>query len=90
MTRGGVTQTRTWTYYSVKRERLMSVTHPESGTTSFTYDDAEDLYRFYEATANWRQGYANLNKVVERLGFVPGDLRYPCSNRTEEVRPFWY
>ena len=39
MTRGGVTQTRTWTYDSLKRERLTSVTHPESGTTTFTYNN---------------------------------------------------
>jgi YD repeat-containing protein len=38
MTRGGVTQTRTWAYDADKRERLVSVTHPESGTTLFSYN----------------------------------------------------
>lgn len=36
MTRGSVTQTRTWVYNT--DQRLQSVTHPESGTTSYTYN----------------------------------------------------
>ena len=37
MPRGGTTQTRTFNYDLVTG-RLTSVTHPESGTTSFTYN----------------------------------------------------
>lgn len=37
MPRDGVTQTRTFTY-DATTQRLMSVTHPETGTTSYTYN----------------------------------------------------
>jgi RHS repeat-associated protein len=72
MTRGGVTQTRTWTYHADKRERLMSVTHPESGTTLFSYNNdgtvaekrdakLQKLVYEYDADANGRL------KLVKRL-----------------------
>jgi YD repeat-containing protein len=72
MTRGGVTQTRTWAYDAVKRERLVSVTHPESGTTLFSYNNdgtvaekrdakMQKLVYEYDADANGRL------KLVKRL-----------------------
>ncbi|MBI4910107.1 MAG: hypothetical protein HY820_41200 [Acidobacteria bacterium] len=43
MTRGSVTQTRTWNY-NLTTGRLTSETQPESGTTSFTYNSDGTLY----------------------------------------------
>lgn len=42
--RSTVTQTRTWVYDSTT-QRLNSVTHPESGTTSFTYNSDGSMLR---------------------------------------------
>jgi len=54
MTRGGVTQTRTWTY-DLGKLRLMSETHPESGTTTYGYNDAGQLIS--KGNANGAEGY---------------------------------
>jgi RHS repeat-associated protein len=43
MTRGSVTQYRSWVY-DVTTQRLTSVTHPESGTTRFDYDSEGRLW----------------------------------------------
>jgi YD repeat-containing protein len=99
MTRGGVTQTRTWAYDADKRERLVSVTHPESGTTLFSYNNdgtvaektdakMQKLVYEYDADANGRL------KLVKRL--LAGGNEDICQRVTpsiarsgREIPTFW-
>jgi YD repeat-containing protein len=65
-----VTQTRTFTYDSA--QRLVSVTHPESGTTSYTYDAAGHVLTRTDAKNNKITYTYDLYNRVTQIARIPG------------------
>jgi RHS repeat-associated protein len=77
MTRGPVTQVRTFEYDA--RMRLVSETHPETGTKSYGYDDLNRLTAKTDAkNQQVKSIYDNYHRVV-RIE------RYPVANGAEDL-----
>jgi len=77
MTRGSVTQTRTWNY-DAATQRLTSETHPETGTTSYSYNGDGSLA--WRTTGNGKTlgfTYDSLGRVTNILD-TAGD---PCAKK---------
>ncbi|MFN8006848.1 MAG: hypothetical protein U0V70_07470 [Terriglobia bacterium] len=74
----GTTQTRTFTY-DPTTQRLTSVTHPESGTTSYTYNADGTLATMIDAK-NQKLAY-----VYDSFGRVTQIQHYPVSSGAEET-----
>jgi RHS repeat-associated protein len=78
MTRGSTTQTRTFVY-DTNTQRLQSVTHPESGQTSYTYNNDDTVATKIDAknqkVAYTYDSYKRLTKIQ----------RYPVSTGAEDV-----
>ena len=85
MTRGGVTQTRTWNY-DPTTQRLTSMTTPEAGTVSFTYNTDGTV-----ATATDAKGqkkvftYDTLARLTQVARLPNGVTEDTCQRTT-----FWY
>jgi RHS repeat-associated protein len=77
MTRGAVTQTRSFSYDA--RMRLVSETHPETGTKSYGYDDLNRLTAKTDAkNQQVKSIYDNYHRVVRME-------RYPVANGAEDL-----
>jgi YD repeat-containing protein len=82
MTRDGSTQTRSWTYDPVT-QRLASVTLPESGTTSYTYNANGTLLQKTDAKGQKVQyGYDALRRVTSIARFGAGEAQADACQAT--------
>src|SRR3954465_5393361 len=65
MTRASVTQTRTWTYDPVTL-RLASVTQPETGTISYTWNADGTLQKKSDTRGSGEFTYDSLKRVTKK------------------------
>jgi YD repeat-containing protein len=81
MTRDGNAQTRTWTY-DAATQRLTSVTMPESGTTTYTYNANGTLLRKTDAKGQKAEyAYDTLRRVSSIQRFAAGSTTAdPCQS----------
>jgi RHS repeat-associated protein len=102
MGRDGTTQSRTWTY-DAGTQRLATVTMPESGTTSYTYNADGTLQRKTDAKGQKVEyGYDGLKRVTSINRFAAGqgqpdpcqgvlvsyDVMYVSSNDSANQNPY--
>jgi len=88
MTRGSVTQVRTWNY-DPATQRLTSVTHPESGTTTFWYNAEGLVWRKFTGIGYTEYAYDAYHRVT---GWVD-TANIPCGAVTiyydNTMREWW-
>ena len=79
MTRGAVTQTRTFAYYG-QTSKLWQTTNPENGTVQYTYDSEQRLQRKTDAKGQKVEyTYDSYDRVVEINRYpAPGTAVDPC------------
>src|ERR1035438_2917020 len=83
MTRGGATQTRTFTYDS-STERLTQATTPEAGTVQYSYNNDGTLHSKADAMGQQTQYTYDALARVSQVSYVPNGSEDLC--RSEERR----